>query len=693
MAAIQTTLTLKDDISKRLKTIENRVRSLNKTMNQFNNKVVQTGRSGKNLANKMNKISGATRKLRNSAKDVDRLNKSLKQTKTDATTAKSGFDSLTQSVKRLATAFLTVVGIGKVVDTADKITGATNKLSTVYRIQNPEASKEETQAVVQSQMDDIFASAQRSRSNYTDAIHNVGQLLINAGDTFNGNLDKAIAFNELMSKSYTIGGASDKEQSSSMYQLIQALGSGTLAGDELRSVREGAQVAYKYIEDYAKDLFDTDMSLKDLASKGLITSDIVTNAILEKSNEINKMFDDTQVTFEQTWTSMKNNFVKAFEPVLQKLTTLLNNEEFQTMLTGITSAFVGMANVVLDGLDWISEKWNQLTGFLQKNADIISEVLIPILGALATAWVVYGAVAFIASLIANWQLYLIIFIIAAVVAALIWLTTEFELAGQIIGGIIGGIVQLIINVLAAVWNIIVDVVVLVYNFIARIANTFYNMFTNGFVGFLEGLVSLIWSIVEIVYDALQLVARLIDTIFGTGINDAMENFQNKVTDFIDNIDGKEAKVAMETIDATDYDSWLWKPQSVIEGVKDGINIGGTLHEKLSGVEDWLGGTLKTGENPFGGNDWETTIKNALDGSSLGDDVGTIKDKIELTREDLDYLRELAEMEAINRFTTAEIKVDMSNYNTINGENDLDGLVVKLSEKIEEEMHIVADGVY
>ena len=126
----------------------------------------------------------------------------------------------------------------------------------------------------------------------------------------------------------------------------------------------------------------------------------------------------------------------------------------------------------------------------------------------------------------------------------------------------------------------------------------------------------------------------------------------------------------------------------------GFHIGENLHDKLSGVEEWFGNTLATGENPLlKGNDWETTIGNALDGSGTGEDIGNIADSIELTKEDLAYLRELAEMEAINRFTTAEIKVDMSNYNTINGENDLDGLVKVLSEKIEEEMHTVADGEY
>lgn len=687
MAAIQTTLTLRDDISKRLKLIEKRVRSLSATMEAYNRGILRSGKKMKQLSTEVNKVATATKKLGNASKDVDKLNNSLKSTKSGAISAKSGVDSLTQSVKRLATAYLSMVGVGTVLDTADKITGATNKLTSVYKMENPTATDAEAKAVVQGQMDDIFASAQRSRSSYTDAIHNVGKMLINAEDAFGGNIDKAIAFNELMAKSYTIGGASDKEQSASMYQLIQALGSGTLAGDELRSVREGAQIAYKYIEEYAQELYDTDTSLKDLASKGLITSEIVTNAILDKQKEINAMFNDTQVTFEQTMTMMKNNFVKAFEPVLQKLTTLLNNEDFQEMLTGITSAFVVMANAVLSGLGWIAEKWKQVNGFLQKNADIISQIVIPVIAGLIAALIAYGMVAFIVGLIANWQFYLIALAVMALIGVVIWLTSEFELAGQIIGGIIGGLASVIWNIIVGVVNGIYDLIIRTYNFIANIVNTFANMFTNGWRGFFIGMTKLFWNFVEVVIDGLQAVARVIDAVFGTGIHDALGNFQNKVNDFISENDDFEEKIIIEKLD----DNQLLDRVSTEEWVKAGIDIGGTVHEKLSGVQDWLSGSLATGENPFGGNDWETTIKNAT--ADIGDDTGAIRDELELTREDLDYLRELAEMEVINKFTTAEIKVDMSNYNTISGDNDLDGLVEKLSEKIEEEMHIVAEGTY
>lgn len=689
MAAIQTTLTLRDDISKRLKAIEKRILSLAKTMDNFNKGIVTSGKRMETLSQRVNKVATATKKLGSASKDVDKLNKALKQTKTDASSGKSGVDGLTQSVKRLATAYLSIVGIGKVLDTADTITGATNKLSTVYRMDNPNADASETKAVVQGQMDDIFASAQRSRSDYNATMQNVGKMLINAGDTFNGNLDKAIAFNELMAKSYTIGGASQKEQDSSMYQLIQALGSGTLAGDELRSVREGAQVAYKYIEEYAQKLYDTKESLKDLASKGMITSDIVTDAILEQADAINKMFDDTQVTFEQTWTAMKNNFVKAFEPVLQKLTTLLNNEDFQTMMMSLTNAFVTWANITLNLLEWISNGWAKINENIGAVRNLIVAVLIPALIALGIYALIAGIKAAVAFMIANWQLMLIISVIALLIFAFLqW--------GDIVGAVVGWIVGIVWGLCVTLYDIgllIVNIFLGVVNAIAGAFMWLGALFSNIWTDLVTGF----WWVVEGVLKGVKWIVDALNKIPGVSID------TGGLTEKINNAAHKKADSWAKRKDYTE--EWDKGFNAIgymeyVDPVEQGIKVGEATSEWVAGMSDkanaWLGdltGSLPGSGDPFGGNDWETTIGNALDGSGTGENIGNIADSIELTKEDLEFLRELAEMEAINRFTTAEIKVDMSNYNTINGENDLDGLVVKLSEKIEEEMHIVAEGTY
>lgn len=696
MAAIQTTLTLKDDVSKRLKQIEKRVNSLTKTMNNFNKGIVKSGQQMETLSKRVDKVATATKKLGNASKDVNKLNKSLSQTSTTANTAKSGVDNLTKSVKKLATAYLSVVGIGAILDTADAITGATNKLTTVYRMENPNATDAEAKAAVQSQMDDIFASAKRSRSDYNDTMHNVGKLLINADSTFDGNLDKAIAFNELMAKTYTIGGASDIEQATSMYQLVQAMGAGVLAGDELRSVREGAQVAYKYIEEYAQALYNTKTSLKDLASEGLITSDIVANAILKNADAINAMFDDTQVTFEQTWTSMKNSFIKAFEPVLQKLTTLLNNEDFQNMMMSMTNAFIGFANIVLDGLDFLSRAWSVMTDNVTIVRNAIIALLIPALILLVKHLITVGMTLLIKVIIPflmlHWQLILVLAIIAFLIFAFLqWGDVVAEVAGWV-AGIIWGL-------LVVIW----DVILIIINLIRWLGNVFMGIvevisavFINAWADIKTGWYACVEGVlrgVKWIVDALNKIPGVsIDTSGLTnGINDAAKKKADAWASRQDYSDAWDAGY-----NSTEY---LKLVNPIEEGIKAKDVTTDAVANASDSVNAWLDdlGSKLDGSNsandPFGGKDWESVIGNALDKSGTGENIGDIADSIELTKEDLAFLRELAEMEAINRFTTAEIKVDMSNYNTINGENDLDGLVVKLSEKIEEEMHIVAEGNY
>ena len=668
-------------------------------MNNFNKGVVQTGRASKNLANKVTKLAGSARKFKKaiddigaSSKSIDKVNQSFKTTKNNALSAKTGVDSLTRSLKQLAAGYLGVLTVGTILDKADAITGATNKLSTVHRMENPNATDAETKAVVSGQMNDIFASAQRSRSNYNSTMHNVGKMLINAGDTFEGNLDKAIAFNELMSKTYTIGGASATEQETSMYQLIQALGAGVLAGDELRSVREGAQVAYKYIEEYAQGLYNTKTSLKDLASEGLITSEIVTNAILKNADAINTMFDDTQVTFEQTATLIKNNFLKAFEPVLQKLTTLLNNEDFQTMLGQLTSAFVVMANFMLNALGWIAEKWKQLTTVIENNKSLILGVLIPVIAFLIGYFIAMGVIAVISFIATNW-------VILLVIAAIVLLMVAFLKWGDIVGAVIGWIVGIIWGLLVTIYDIgaiVINIVLFVVKIIAGAFMSLGALFNNIWADLQTGFYAVVEGVlrgVKWIVDALNKIPGVsIDTSgLTTKINDAAKK---KADAWASRQNYSEAWDS--GYNSVDY-------LALFDPVKEGVNAGTKTSDAVSNaskeVNAWLddmGGKLGSGAGGgdlFGGKDWGSVIGNALDGSDTGENIGDIADTIELTREDLEYLRELAEMEAINKFTTAEIKVDMSNYNTISGENDLDGLVNKLSEKLEEEMHIVAEGTY
>jgi tape measure domain-containing protein len=255
----------------------------------------------------------------------------------ETNSTKNTLSSIGSKLKTIAATYLGMQTMKLGIDSSDTITSAQNKLN------NIEGGSPELTA---QSMDKMYAAAQRSKSSYSGMMSNVAKSMTLAGDSFQGNVDNAIRFQEIMAKAYTVGGASQTEAATSMYQLIQALGSGVLQGDELRSVREGAPIAYKEIEKFAQGVFNTEESLKDLASQGLITSDIIVAAIMNSEDKINKSFDNTKTTFGQTWEMMKNTALKAFQPVVEQLNAFLNSDRGQAFVAGLTNAIVVLAKVL-----------------------------------------------------------------------------------------------------------------------------------------------------------------------------------------------------------------------------------------------------------------------------------------------------------------------------------------------------------
>ena len=154
-------------------------------------------------AYKTNLVSNGFNKAANSA---NKFNKNVKK-------SADSVSFLTKKVKLLANAYLGIMGAKAVINTSDMITSAKNKLNNL-----PGGSQQQTQST----MDKTYAASQRSRGDYATMLTNVSKTMTLASDAFQGNVDNAIKFQEIMSKAYTVGGASAAEQSSSMYQLVHS---------------------------------------------------------------------------------------------------------------------------------------------------------------------------------------------------------------------------------------------------------------------------------------------------------------------------------------------------------------------------------------------------------------------------------------------------------------------------------------
>ena len=451
-------------LEKQIKAVNTAINKTTKTNSKLDTAINKAVKSTNKLNTATNKVANTTNKVVSANERAANSARKMTKAYTSSKTAAAG---LLKTVKSLAATYLGVMGMKAVIGASDTITSSENRLNNL-----PGGNPELTQL----SMDKIYSASQRSRSGYGAMMSNVSKSMTLAGDSFQNNIDNAIKFQEIMSKAYTVGGASAAEQSSSMYQLIQALGSGTLQGDELRSVREGAPVAYKAIEKFAQGVLHSEESLKELASQGEITADIVVAAIMNAEKEIDKSFNNTQTTFAQSWEMIKNMALQAFRPVLQMLNDVLNSSTVQSLISGLGQVFVFIANLILwisDLLDklftWVGDNWDWLVRVILTALTLIGGIMLAVLFPQFVAWIKYIAFAAMyyiwlaatsvksalttaaAWAIANWQLLLIILAIVAVITAVIWMADSVEDAcGMIVGGIMAAI--------AFIWNAIVGAI-------------------------------------------------------------------------------------------------------------------------------------------------------------------------------------------------------------------------------------------
>lgn len=629
-----------------------------------------------NLERKINKINRA---INTNVTASNRANTVM--TRNFKNTGKS-VDSLTKKIGKLAKAYLGVMGLRAAVTTSDIITSAENRLNNLEG-GNPKAT--------QQAMDKMFASSQRARTGYAEMMGNVSKSMTLAGDAFQGNIDNAIRFQEIMAKSYTIGGASAAEQSSSMYQLIQALGSGILQGDELRSVREGAPIAYKEIEKFAQGVYNTEESLKDLASQGQITSEIVVAAMMNAGDEIDRKFENTQMTFAQAFTNIKNTAIKSFEPVLQMLNKALNSDFGKSVVNGIGYSLQFVANVLMVVFNVISSIYN----FIATNWTVISNILLTIatilggvlLGALILNLMtaqglilkfIYLGVQAVAAAIKSaisWMtlclpLTIIIAILAALVITIIWVSDSFVDACGIIVGSVYWVGAAIFNIITFIVNLVVGLVKTMIMVGEDIATAFNNAWQSAKVSF--------WEWVGECLDGTSLIGQAVSKIASLfGLDNAV---------ITTNIDAAKSKIreynkGSDLVDAFNTFEYKNLSDSYAKGYEVGTNARNWINDKLNF------GSL-VGDHNLGGVYDATKALEGIEGNT-----DKIAGSMDLTQEDLEYLRRVADMEWKKEFTTATIKVDMTNNNTVNGDSDLDGIVTKLADKLHEELDSVANGVY
>ena len=244
-----------------------------------------------------------------------------------------------------------VTGIGfvadKIKDVAVAATQTADELTSIRSRINLINDGSQTTAQI---MEKVYDAAQRSRGSYTDMADSVAKLNMLAKDAFSSN-DEAIAFVEQLNKQFKISGASVQEASAAMYQLTQAMAAGKLQGDEFHSIMENAPLLAQSI---ANEMGLTVGQLKEMSSQGLITADIIKEALFNSAEETNAKFAEIPMTFAEVGQSIQNELIQAFQPVLEQISSIPQSGEFQALSEGVGVAIRGMAVAAQGSIGLIS---------------------------------------------------------------------------------------------------------------------------------------------------------------------------------------------------------------------------------------------------------------------------------------------------------------------------------------------------
>lgn len=642
--------------------------------------------------------------IRNANNEQQNFNNSIRD-------GSSAADGLWQKMKGIAATVGGMIGLKQALGTSDQLTQTNARLNNALIKFDDGGSIEELEAKV-------MASAQRSRAYYMDTAAAVAKLGINARDAFT-NMDEVIAFSELVNKSFVIGGAGVQEQSAAMLQLTQAMASGVLRGEELNSIFENAP---GIIQSIAKYLDVPIGQIRTMASEGQITAEIVKNAMFEAAGDIERNFSNMPKTWGQIWTGMKNKTLSIFAPILTKINELANSELVAKLTDGIVNglaAIATVANMILDLMinvaSVVVDNWSWLSPIILGVAAALGVYygrLLLVKGAELASAAVSGAVAVAKGIMAAatmlvtgatwaqvtaqyglnaamyacplvWIIILIISLVAlfyaAVAAVNKFAGTSVSATGIICGAFMAAL-AFIGNIFIALWNVAAEVFVLIYNLVATVANFIGNVFNDP----VEAVCRLFFDLADTVLGVLQALASAIDAIFGSNLAGAVQGWRDSLGGWVDETFGKGTEVmAKMSADDLKLDRFEYGAAFNL-----GYNFGEGIDSKVSGLFD---GSAMDSMGAF-------DIGNTLDGiyGNTGDTAGNtaaMSDALDITEEDLSYLRDIAEREAINRFTTAEIHVEQHNENHISKDADLDGIMDAWANDFAEKLDVSEEGVH
>lgn len=734
MATIRSQMVLNDGISGVLMKMN---RALNTTLNAFKQVQRASGRAvdatqiqaaRAALVQANNEVEQMAEGYRRAAEQEEVLNRGLRN-------GNSAAGGLLGKVKGIVATLAAGAGLKALTGLSDKLTSTTARLSFMV----------DDGGSVDALEQKIMASAQRSRSYYLDTASAIASMGSNAGRAFESN-DELIAFMEQVNKQFVIGGATAEGQSAAMLQLTQAMAAGALRGEELNSILENAPGIARAIESY---MGVAEGSIKSYAEQGAITAEVVKNALLSAAEDTydemgnliegtNSKFESMPKTWAQIWIGMQNTALAAFNPILTKLNQVANSAQFNTVINGAISGLTALATVatgvldiLINGAAFVVDNWSWISPIvygvvaaliayhgamlaintvtaIKNTLDAISTARSAIktgatlAEAAATTTAAGAQVGLNAALAAcpiTWIVVLVIALVAAIYAACSAIAKFTGIANSGFGVICGGInvvVQFFVNLGLTIANIALGI----WNALGACAQNIGIAFSNVISGVQAWFYNLLSTALTVVAGICEALNKLPFVEFDySGITNAASDYAAKAAEASGNIQdfvsvGDAFNEGMSTFD-TWQNGWVGDAFNAGanwgDGVASGISdaVGGLFDMDLGAATDYGAGGLGTGG--YGDFAMDDLLGNT---GQTAANTGAAADALSTSTEELEYLRDIAERDAINRFTTAEVRIDMTGMtNRIEGGADLDGVISTLTDGFTEALLTAAEGVH
>ena len=332
----------------------NMVQSLMSSLNRVNSSLARTNSA---LNNFNSSASRANNALSGTSGTSASASRGIRNVGNAAQEAARHTSSLVASLMAAWAVYGTFHAVRSLMETSDKITNIEGRMM----VGVDEGSIKEAKAYLQKNMEAvpigmtldeaalqgsvaqykkrIMDIANETRQTFTDTAGFISKLMVNVGGKAFKTTSELLDFTKTLNKFIVVSGASGSEATSILTQLPQALSSGNLQGDELRSIRENAPLLKNVIQDYANKVLGLQGDIKDLGAQGQITARTVVDAVKWGSNIADEKLGKMPWTWAQRWNTFSNQVIVALEPVFDKIKQLAN-------MDGTGKMFTDMANVV-----------------------------------------------------------------------------------------------------------------------------------------------------------------------------------------------------------------------------------------------------------------------------------------------------------------------------------------------------------